>query len=102
MARFKNIWIQKMFEIALHSETAKLNRKCEHRIKFQPFLFRLIMTFMMAMSPVAVIITRESGVAWKKFLLERFLGGLWNKDKQRTPVYPQGAYQPQATVRPSC
>ena len=46
MARFKNIWIQKMFEIALHSETAKLNRKCEHRIKFQPFLFRLIMTFM--------------------------------------------------------
>ena len=66
---------------------------------FQLFLFRLIMTFMTAMSPVTLIITRESGVAWKKFIFDRFLGGLWNRDKQRTPDFPQVAYQPQATVR---
>ena len=53
------------------------------------------MTFMTAMSPVALIITRESGVAWRKFICQRLL---WNRDKQITPDYPKVSYQPQATV----
>jgi hypothetical protein len=56
------------------------------------------MIFVTAMSPIALIITRESGVAWKKFCFGRFLRGLWSHEKQRTPEYPHVAYQPQATV----